>query len=193
MPRPQRRSPEFSPSGDRRHRERVWGRIVARQYRDLFVDNKFLRDAPCLIRDPAVVADDEFDPVANDCRAILLHKQLRGGDHLLAILGERPGQRRRQSDFDCVPFARPGPSERKRNTSDDNGNSDRHQPSYQLLKCKVEHGGYRLLSCIKAKHIGRGRVLGKRKRSFAGSEMAAGGTNAAHSSNRISGRPAFLE
>ena len=64
----------FRLGGERRHRERRWGRIVARQHRDFAVDNEFLGDALGLIRHAAVVADDHLDRAARDSGAVLLQE-----------------------------------------------------------------------------------------------------------------------
>jgi hypothetical protein len=42
------------------NRERGWSRVIAHQDRDLVINNELYRDALCLIRHRAVVADDEL-------------------------------------------------------------------------------------------------------------------------------------
>ena len=52
-----------------------------------------------MIRDAAIVLDDQLQLLARDGIAILLQVELRAGCHLLAGRGEWSGERRNQADL----------------------------------------------------------------------------------------------
>src|SRR5262249_31489271 len=61
--------------------------------------DEFLRDPLRLVGYAAVVAQDDLDLATRDRVATLLGEDLDRGGHLLAVLGERPGERRREADL----------------------------------------------------------------------------------------------
>ena len=81
----------------------------------------------------------------------------------------RPGQRRRQSDLDCVLCAN---CDHRQDTSGDGRNGNHKRPSSELLKCQVEHDGISSYLVIrKPMTAGVDEFLIERGRGLVGSEM----------------------
>ena len=81
------------------------------QERHLVVDHEFLGEPLGHIGVAGVVLDDEFDFLAGDHVALLLHVELGAGDQVFAGRRERAGQRHEQADLhDVLGQARSRPS-----------------------------------------------------------------------------------
>jgi hypothetical protein len=108
-------------------RKRKRGQSKTRDGIHLVVDDELLHEASRLIRDAAIVPDEQLDSLARDGIAVLLQVELRAGRYLLAGRRERPRERRDQADFVRLLRLR-GSEERESHHRREHGSKHRDLP-----------------------------------------------------------------